>query len=137
MQNYKRMKFLYDCIQEFAPATGVALEVGCYKCSSTVFIANACAKVNVRNIYAIDLFTGTPSWNTTVDYLETAQRTIARYGLTDRVTLIREHSLRYPWAEPLSVLHIDADHAYEAAWNDIRKVHPIPGRRGHRRVRRL
>lgn len=125
MQNYKRLKFLHDCIVKFAPATGVGLEVGCYKCSSTVFIANACAKVNVRNIYAIDLFTGTPSWGATVDYLESAQHTIARYRLTDRVTLIREHSLRYPWKEPLSVLHIDADHSYEAARNDIQKYTPF------------
>src|SRR5215218_542974 len=51
MQNYKRLKFLYDCIRRFAPTSGVALEVGCYKCTSTVFIANACKKAGVRSIY--------------------------------------------------------------------------------------
>src|SRR3954447_26457815 len=52
MQNYRRMKFLYECVVRFAPSAGVALEVGCYKCSSTVFIAKACARRQNRNIYA-------------------------------------------------------------------------------------
>jgi hypothetical protein len=59
MQNYRRLKFLYDCIRRFAPASGVALEVGRYKCTSTVFIPNTCEKAGVRNVNAIDLFTGT------------------------------------------------------------------------------
>jgi predicted O-methyltransferase YrrM len=125
MQNYARMKFLHDCILRFAPATGVALEVGCYKCSSTVFIAKACARKQIPGIYAIDLFTGTPSWNTSVDYLDVAQRKLAAYGLGDRVTLIRSNSLDYPWQKPLSALHIDADHAYEAVWQDILKYTPF------------
>ena len=57
MQNYKRLKFLHDCIVRFAPSEGVALEVGCYKCSSTVFIAKACEKAGVQKIFAMDLFT--------------------------------------------------------------------------------
>ena len=48
MQNYTRMKFLHDCIVRFAPSTGVALEVGCYKCSSTVFIAHACGNASIE-----------------------------------------------------------------------------------------
>src|SRR4029079_6945157 len=57
MQNYPRLKFLHDCIRQFAPPTGVALEIGCFKCSSTVFIANACEKVRIQKVYAMDLFT--------------------------------------------------------------------------------
>jgi predicted O-methyltransferase YrrM len=125
MQNYQRLKFLYDCIRRFAPASGVALEVGCYKCTSTVFIANACKKANIRNIYAMDLFTGTPSWNTPGDYFETARQKLARYGLGDRVTLLRSNSLEYPWKEPIAILHIDADHEYQAVWNDIQKYIPF------------
>jgi len=124
MQNYRRMKFLYECVVRFAPSAGVALEVGCYKCSSTVFIAKACARRQIRNIYALDLFTGTPSWNRTVDYFETARQKIERYGLSDVVTLVRSNSLEYEWNEPLAVLHIDADHEYGAVWNDIRKYTP-------------
>ena len=93
MQNYQRMKFLYDCIMRFAPPNGVALEVGCYKCSSTVFIAKACAQAGIQNVYAIDLFTGTPSWGSSVDYLVEAEQKLATYGLRDRVTLIRSNSL--------------------------------------------
>ena len=35
------------------------------------------------------------------------------------------HSLEYPWKDPISVLHIDADHEYEAVWNDIEKYTPF------------
>jgi len=125
MQNYHRLKFLHDCIVRFAPPTGAALEIGCFKCTSTVFIAHACARAHVSRIFAIDLFTGTPSWGTTVDYLDDAQRKLARYGLAERVTLIRSHSLSYPWTEPIAALHIDADHAYEAVWHDIQKYTPF------------
>jgi predicted O-methyltransferase YrrM len=125
MQNYKRMKFLYDCIVQLAPAEGVALEIGCYKCSSTVFIAKACAGPRARRVTAIDLFTGTRSWNTSEDYLGIAQQKLARYGLADRVTLIRHDSVSYPWKDPIAVLHIDADHAYEAVWADIQKYSPF------------
>jgi predicted O-methyltransferase YrrM len=125
MQNYWRLKFLHDCIAQLAPSTGVALEVGCYKCSSTVFIAHACARAHVNHVYAIDLFTGTPSWNGSVDYFDEAQGKLARYGLTEQVTLIRHHSLTYSWTEPIAALHIDADHAYEAVWNDIQKYTPF------------
>jgi len=125
MQNYKRLKFLYDCIRRFAPISGVALEVGCFKCTSTVFIANACQKAGVRSVYAMDLFTGTPSWNASGDYFDAARQKLARYGLADRVTLLRSNSLEYPWKDPISILHIDADHEYQAVWNDIQKYTPF------------
>jgi predicted O-methyltransferase YrrM len=125
MQNYERMKFLHDCIVRFAPSTGVALEVGCYKCSSTVFIAKACTKKQIDKIYGMDLFTGTPSWKLSVDYYDTSQQTLAAYGLQDRVTLIRSNSLDYPWQTPIAALHIDGDHACEAAWLDTQKYTPF------------
>jgi predicted O-methyltransferase YrrM len=125
MQNYRRLKFLHDCIQELAPPTGVALEIGCFKCSSTVFIAHAAARARLAHVYAIDLFTGTPSWNGSVDYLDVAQDKLTRYGLNERVTLIRHDSFSYPWHEPIAALHIDADHAYEAVWKDIQKYAPF------------
>jgi cephalosporin hydroxylase len=125
MQNYRRMKFLHDCIVQFAPATGVALEIGCYKCSSTVFIGKACARAGITRIFAIDLFTGTPSWNLSGDYLAKAQRKLASYGLGDQVSLIRQHSLEYPWDQPVAALHIDADHAYDAVVADIEKYTPF------------
>jgi len=128
MQNYARMKFLHDCIVRFAPSGGVALEIGCYKCSSTVFIAKACARTPVRHTCAMDLFTGTPSWKTSVDYLDAARRTIAAYRLGDQVTLIRADAAG--WKDAIAVLHIDADHAYEAVWQDIRKYTPFLAKDG-------
>ena len=125
MQNYRRLKFLHDCIEQFAPSTGVALEIGCFKCTSTVFIAHACAKAHIDQVYAMDLFTGTPSWNVSVDYFDDAQHKLEQYELHERITLIRSDSLTYPWTEPIAALHIDADHAYEAIWNDIQRYTPF------------
>src|ERR1700730_16031012 len=75
MQSYRRLKFLYDCILRFAPSTGVALDVGCYKCTATVFIAKACARKHIRHTYAMDLFTETSSLNSSVDYFNTRAQT--------------------------------------------------------------
>jgi hypothetical protein len=130
MQNYRRLRFLYDSVLRFAPSDGVALEVGCYKCSATVFIAKACAKKQIPCVYAMDLFTGTPSWNYSMEYFESAQQTIVLYGLAERVRLIRAHSLHYPWEYPIAVLHIDADHEYEAVRQDIEKYTPFLVERG-------
>jgi predicted O-methyltransferase YrrM len=125
MQNYARLKFLHDCIVRFAPGSGTALELGCYKCSSTVFVAQACRRAEVPHVCAIDLFTGTQSWGLDLDYQNEAQQKLARYGLVDRVTLIRSNTLNANWTEPISALHIDADHAYEAVWADISKYAPF------------
>ena len=125
MQNYTRLKFLHDCIVRFAPTSGIAVELGCYKCSSTVFIANACRKAKVPHTYAIDLFTGTQSWGLGVDYQHEAQEKLASYGLTNVVTLIRANTLEVDWTKKISALHIDADHAYEAVWADISKYTPF------------
>jgi hypothetical protein len=124
MQNYRRLKFLHDCIVRFAPSSGVAVELGCYKCSSTVFIAKACAKARLPHGYAIDLFTGTQSWGLSVDYQQEAQQRLDSYGLTNRVTLIRSNTLAVDWTRPIAAMHIDADHAYEAVWADITKYTP-------------
>jgi predicted O-methyltransferase YrrM len=124
MQNYARLKFLYDCIVRFALRTGVALELGCYKCTSTVFIAHACARVSIPHVYAIDLFTGTPSWQQSIDYEDEARAKLDRYGLSRAVTLARANTQEYAWHDPVAVLHIDADHAREAVAADIAKYTP-------------
>jgi hypothetical protein len=121
MQSYRRLKFLHDCILRFAPSTGVALDVGCYTCSATVFIAKACARKHIQHTYAMDLFTETPSWNSSVDYFNSAQQKITSYGLGDQVTLIRAHSLQYPWKDPIAMLHINANHASRVPRRDIQK----------------
>ena len=125
MQNYARMKFLYRCVLEHAaPSSGVAVEVGCFRCSSTVFLAKACLRKGISNVYAIDLFTGTPGWNMKTDSYAKAQARLSSYGLDTTVTLIRSHSLHVAWDKPIDVLHIDADHEYEAVKKDIDKYVP-------------
>lgn len=126
MQNFTRMKFLYDSILKFATcSSGVALEVGCFKGCSTVFLAKACLKRGIKEVYAIDLFTGTPSSRQTFDTYEQASHRLNNYNLYDNVRLIRAHSLEYDWHKQIDVFHLDADHAYEAVVADIRRYIPF------------
>jgi len=125
MQNFARMRFLYESVRRFAPRSGgVALEVGVYNAGSTVYLAKAALRSGIERIVGIDLFTGTPSWNQSIDTLPTALERVARYGLSRDVTLIRSHSLQYDWKEPIAVLHLDADHEYSAVAADIAHYAP-------------
>jgi len=126
MQNFTRMKFLYDAVRTMAPKTGgVALEIGVYNAGSTVYLAKAAARNGIDRVVGIDLFTGTPSWNQEIDTLPKALERLAEYGLAEYVTLIRSHSLQYEWKEPIAVLHLDADHEYSAVAADIARYAPF------------
>lgn len=126
MQNYARMKFLYDSVRRFAPRSdAVALEIGCYKGCSTIFFAKACRRSGIPKVYAMDLFTGTPSWNLKIDVYDTTASRIAAYGLARYVTLLRAHSLAYEWNADIAVMHLDADHEYPAVAADLRRYAPF------------
>jgi len=126
MQNYIRIKFLYNSIIKFAHrSSGVALEIGCHKGCSTIYLSKACIKQGITDIYAIDLFTGTPSWNQEYDTFDDATSRKIKYGLENYLTLIRSHSLEYDWCKRIDVLHLDADHQYEAVKHDIIKYYPL------------
>lgn len=93
MQNIDRMKFLYDSILQFAKVKSKkALEIGCYKGCSTIFLSHACLKIGIDQIYAIDLFTGTPSWNQFVDTYEITKQKLSDYNLNKNVMLLRGNS---------------------------------------------
>lgn len=129
MQSLGRMRFLSQSILAFAPrAGGDALELGCYMAGSTVYLAKASAKRGVARVSAIDLFTGTADWGQAFDTFEAARNRLDRAGLGN-VTLIRSDTQAYEWTAPLAVLHVDADHAYEAVRADIAKYVPllVPG----------
>lgn len=126
MQNFPRMKFLYDSVVEFAScASGVALEIGCHKGCSTIFLSKACLRKGIHTIYAIDLFTGTPTQNQQFDTYVDATSRIKKYGLENNITLIRTHSLDCDWEKAIDVLHIDADHGYSAVKEDMVKFIPF------------
>ncbi|MDQ6891543.1 MAG: class I SAM-dependent methyltransferase [Acidobacteriota bacterium] len=125
MQNFARMRFLYESVRNLAPRSGgVALEVGVFKAGSTVYLAKAALRSGIERVIGIDLFTGTPSWNQSMDTLPHALERVARYGLSRSVTFIRSHSLKYDWKEPIAVLHLDADHEYSAVAADIAHYAP-------------
>jgi predicted O-methyltransferase YrrM len=125
MQNYTRMRFLYDMVLKHAPPhSRTALEVGVYGCS-LVFLSKACLKRGITRIYGIDLFTGTAGWNQTFDTYEEAVARMRKYRLSDTVKLVRTDSQAYSWNEKIDVLHLDADHEYEAVRRDIEKYAPL------------
>lgn len=128
MQNFGRMKFLYDSILAHASrSSGHALEIGCFKGCSTVFLSKACLRKGINDISAVDLFTGTPGWGQTEDTFASAAMRLKDYRLDQHVTLIRSHSLECKWEKPIDVLHIDGDHEYEAVRADIGKYVPFLG----------
>lgn len=125
MQDLVRMRFLYDCVEQFGdPSLGGVLEVGCYKGCSTVFLAQAALRRGFSGLTTIDLFTGTPSWGVTIDTWDEATARFAEYGLEGFVTPVRSDSRDYVCSEPLSVLHIDGDHAYGAITSDLGRFAP-------------
>jgi predicted O-methyltransferase YrrM len=118
MQNFTRMQFLYNSILRFAkPSSGIALEVGVYKAGSIIFLAMGCLRKGIVRIYGIDLFPA--------GIMEAAKRMIRKHGLDEHVTLIKAQSREYAWDKSIDVLHLDADHTYEAVISDVRKYAPF------------
>lgn len=125
MQDLVRMKFLYQAVLSFAhPQIGRVLEIGCFKGCSTVFLAMACRQLGFDGVTTIDVFTGTPSWGVTIDTFDEARRRFIDYGLSSFVNPIRANSATFEWQQPLAVLHIDGDHAYEAFSTDLARFTP-------------
>jgi len=93
MQNISRMRFLYDSVLTFGGKTsGVALEIGVFKGCSLIFLAKACLKLKISQIYGMDLFTGTPSWGQHFDTFDVTTNRLATYSLSKNVNLLRQNS---------------------------------------------
>jgi SAM-dependent methyltransferase len=130
MQTEARLRFLHGVVTTYGRAsTKKALEIGCYKGSSTVVLAQACARIGVDSLTSLDLFTGTPSWGQKFDTMAQARRRIDEFGVGAIVRLERGDSKTAPWTEMVDILHIDGDHTYEAVRSDIRRFTPclVPG----------
>ena len=131
MQNASRMKFLYEHVLKYGlSSTGIALEVGVFQGCSLVYLSKACQKKGISKVYGIDLFTGTPSWNQNLDSYDVTRKRINEYKLNRIVTLIKEDSHESTWTQKVDMLHIDADHQYEAVKKDIEKFVPYVNRGG-------
>lgn len=126
MQTFERMHALHGWVRRFARrSTGVALEIGCFRGCSTVFLAKACLARGIGEIYALDLFTGTPSWPRRHETFADCRERLVRWGVGDAVTLIRADSQGYPWSKAVDVLHVDADHDDDAVSRDVAKYVPF------------
>lgn len=128
MQSGRSLLFIYDNVRRHAHDRGAALEIGCFKGGSTVWLAKACRRIGISDISAVDIFTGSPSWGQTFDTYEEARSRLDAYGLKN-VVLIRADSRTVPWDKPLSVLHIDGDHEYASVRSDLDRFLPfvLPG----------
>lgn len=126
MQNYERMRFLYDMVvREAVSHSGFALEIGCFHGCSTVFLAKACQSVGIRSIDSVDLFpVDDVGCGASRDRRAVAMKSISRYHLREMVTLVRADSGDYCPERDLDVLHIDGDHSWVGVKRDIDRFVP-------------
>lgn len=110
-------------------------EVGTWKGRSLCSVHNV-LKDNDMSVWAVDTFTGTSSSEfeiqahaaaRTSDIEAIFRENLDRFGLTDRVTVIKEKSVLAASLFPnkfFDIVFIDADHSYETALADIRAWWP-------------
>ena len=105
------------------------MEIGSYQGCSTTWLAIAGKKSGFKKMVAIDLFTGTPSWNQKMNTLPLFNQRMKINRLTNYVEAIQGDSKRVikKWNEKymISILHIDGDHSYNAAKSDADNYIPL------------
>ena len=72
-------QFLYDTVMGYTGEKKLIVEIGSFRGCSTTWLAVAGIRNGFQGLIAIDLFTGTPSWNQTFD---TYSDFVARMRLT-------------------------------------------------------
>ena len=112
MQDYARMKFLYQSVlAHAAPSGGVALELGCLRCPAPVYLARACHLREIHGVYAIDSPSGTKA-------------RLLSYSRDEMVTLTRSDTPQAEWKLPIDVLHIDGHQDATVVTDNIERYLP-------------
>ena len=123
MMTEEKCELLYNLVLRHR-RPGIIVEVGCYRGCSTAYLAKAGMEAGMIALYAIDTFTGTGGQKQTYSDFMTTMRI---NGLDHFVVPVRGKStdVAATWTRPIEILHIDADHRYEAVKSDIESWTPF------------
>lgn len=134
MMDETKCKFLYDIVMGYRGEGKIIVEIGSYKGCSTTWLAVAGQRKGFESLKAIDLFTGTPSWNKKLNTYEDFMHRMKKNKLDTFVRPIRGDSREVikSWDknERIAILHVDGDHAYEGVKADIDNYIPYLGING-------
>jgi len=130
MMNAKKCQFLWHMVNNYKGPKGIILEIGSWQGCSTTWLGVAGERAGFKQLIAIDLFTGTPSWglkgkNTYDVFMNRMRRndlcSFVKTIVGDSKEVIK--SLDLP--QGISILHIDGDHEYWAVKADIDNYTPL------------
>lgn len=130
MMNAAKCQFLWKIVKDYRGDKGVILEIGSWQGCSTTWLGVAGQRLGFKQLIAIDLFTGTPSWG--LQNKNTLEIFRQRMRLNNLESFVRAivgdskqviHALVFP--DGLSILHIDGDHEYSAIKADIQNYTPL------------
>ena len=121
MMSPPKCRFLYRTVVQHV-GRGTIVELGPYKGCSTSWLALAGIRSNKEHLWAIDTFTGTPSWRRVFDAFPGFQHRMKVNRFQRFVTPVRSSTTEAAkqWQRAIQILHIDADHEYAAVSADIR-----------------
>lgn len=115
----------------YGPERGAIVEIGSFKGKSTVWLAMGSKQVSREKVYAIDTHLGFPEHRPGGEFAShmpaegitelVFRQNIQRADVADLVVpliMSSDDALKL-WRDPIRLLFIDAEHAYEAVRNDF------------------
>ncbi len=135
MMNAKKCQFLWQMVNTYKGPKGIILEIGSWRGCSTSWLAVAGQRLGFKQVIAIDLFTGTPSWglenkNTYDVFIKRMQSNHLDFFVKAIVGDSKEVIKSFHLPEGISILHIDGDHEYVAVKADIENYSPLLNKDG-------
>jgi predicted O-methyltransferase YrrM len=124
--------FMLYCLAGAWPVEGRVVEVGSFKGRSTCWLASGCQEAGRGRVAAVDHFRGSPEHQpggshpdrdvtATGSTRQTFDDNVKQMGLADWVEVHAGGSAERSasWTEPIRLLFLDGDHAYEAVEADF------------------
>lgn len=115
----------------YGPAEGKIVEIGSFKGKSTIWLAKGSKRVGKERVYAIDTHLGSPEHRPGGEFashmpLEGTTEFVFRQNIKDAgiedwvvpLVMSSDDALKL-WQDPIRLLFIDAEHAYEATRRDF------------------